>query len=181
MHILVTRRLTLRPPIAFDAEDIALWLSNRAVARMLARVPFPYAQADAEEWIAGLAGDPDAMVYTIHRQRLIGLVSIEGGGPEPELGYWLAEPWHGHGFVTEAARALIGHAFATRDIAAVRSSVFVDNPASQRVQQKLGFSVCGGGNAWSVPRNEMVAIVKTRLSRAAFQGETHVRPAAHAA
>jgi RimJ/RimL family protein N-acetyltransferase len=181
MHILVTRRLTLRQPITLDAEDIALWLSNWAVARMLARVPFPYAQTDAEDWIASLAHDPDAMVYTIHRERLIGVVSIEGEGPEPELGYWLAERWHGRGFVTEAARALIGHAFATRDIAAIRSSAFVDNPVSQRVQQKLGFEVCGGGTAWSVPRNEMVSLVKTRLTREAFEGVETALPAAHAA
>ena len=181
MHILVTRRLTLRQPTTLDAEDIALWLSNWAVARMLARVPFPYVQTDAEDWISSLRGDPDAMVYTIHRERLIGVVSIEGEGPEPELGYWLAEPWHGRGFMTEAARALIGHAFATRRINAVRSSAFADNPASLRVQQKLGFDICGGGTAWSVPRNEMVNLVKTRLARSAFEGVETTLPAAHAA
>lgn len=179
MHILVTRRLTLRQPTTLDAEDIALWLSNWAVARMLARVPFPYAQTDAEDWIASLG--PDAMVYTIHRERLIGVVSIEGEGPEPELGYWLAERWHGRGFMSEAARALIGHAFATRDIKAIRSSAFVDNPVSHRVQQKLGFEVCGGGTIWSTPRNEMVGHVKTRLTRAAFEGVETALPAANAA
>lgn len=181
MHILVTRRLTLRQPTTLDAEDIALWLSNWSVARMLARVPFPYAQTDAEDWIASLRDDPDAMVYTIHRERLIGVVSIEGKGPEPELGYWLAERWHGRGFMTEAARALIAHAFATRGITAIRSSVFADNAVSQRVQQKLGFQVCGGGTIWSTPRNEMVSHIKTRLTRAAFEGVRPALPAAHAA
>lgn len=181
MHVIVTRRLTLRQPTTLDAEDIALWLSNWAVARMLARVPFPYAQTDAEDWITDLADQPDSMVYTVHRERLMGIVSIEGDGPEPELGYWIAEPWHGHGFVTEAARALIAHAFATRDLAAIRSSAFADNPASLRVQNKLGFEICGGGNAWSVPRNEMVTLVKTRLTQQAFQGPTPALAAAHAA
>src|SRR5262249_37435179 len=119
MHVLVTRRLTLRPPALLDAEDIALWLSNWKVARMLARVPFPYQRKDAEEWIASLAEKPAAhLVYTIHRERLIGVVSIEGGGDEPVLGYWLAEPWHGKGFMTEAAAALLAHAFGTRGIEA---------------------------------------------------------------
>lgn len=176
MKILVTRRLTLRPPTALDAEDIALWLSDWNVARMLSRVPFPYGHDDAADWIAGLK--PEALVFTIHRERLIGVVSIEGGGPEPELGYWLAGRSHGRGYMTEAARALIDHAFATLDIAAIRSSVFVDNKASQRVQHKLGFDVCDGGTVWSVPRNEMAAIFRTRLTRAAFEG---VAPAARSA
>lgn len=170
MHILVTRRLTLRPPIALDAEDIALWLGDWNVARMLSRVPFPYGHDDAADWIAGLAGGPEALAYTIHRERLIGVVSIEGSGPEPELGYWLAGSRHGHGYMTEAARALIGHAFATRPIAAIRSSVFVDNKASQRVQEKLGFAIADGGTVWSLPRNEMVAVFGTRLTRAAYEG-----------
>jgi len=169
MHILVTRRLTLRPPSRLDAEDIALWLSNFNVARNLTRVPFPYSRTDAEDWIAGLANAPGALVYTIHRERLIGVVSIEGTGPEPELGYWLAERSHGNGYMTEAARVLIGHAFATRNIGAVRSAVFVDNKGSQRVQEKLGFAIAGAQTLWSNPRNEMVPAFRTRLTRTSFE------------
>jgi RimJ/RimL family protein N-acetyltransferase len=168
MHVLVTRRLTLRPPTLLDADEIALWLSNWNVARMLGPVPFPYHRMDAEEWIAGLADRPEGLVYTIHRERLIGAVGIEGGGPEPRLGYWLAEPWRGKGFMTEAARALLAYAFATRGIQAVVSSMFVDNPASLRVQEKLGFTVTGVGERWSRPRGTMVSTLKTRLTAAEF-------------
>ena len=168
MHVLLTSRLSLRPPALPDAEDIALGLNNWAVARMLGPVPFPYWPADAEDWIAGLADKPDALVYTIHRERLIGIVSIEGGDDEPRLGYWLGEPWHGRGFMTEAAQALIAHAFSTRDIKAVSSSVFADNPASMRVQQKLGFVLTGARRTWSRSRQEQVATWTTRLTAAAF-------------
>ena len=132
-------------------------------------MPFPYHRKDAEEWIAGLAGKPEGLVYTIHRERLIGVVSIEGGGAEPRLGYWLAEPWHGRGFMTEAAWALLGYAFEARDIEAVVSSVFVDNPVSLRMQEKLGFVVTGTGETWSRPRGATVATLTTRLDAAAFQ------------
>jgi RimJ/RimL family protein N-acetyltransferase len=170
MHVLVTRRLTLRPPALLDAEDIALWLSNWNVARMLARVPFPYHRTDAEEWIAGLAKQPQShLVYTIHRERLIGVVAIEGGDAEPVLGYWLAQPWHGKGFMTEAAAALLTHAFEARGIEAVASSVFVDNPASLRVQEKLGFAVTGTGEIWSRPRGTTVSKLTTRLPAAAWR------------
>lgn len=168
MQVLLTNRLSLRPPALPDAEDIALGLNNWAVARMLGRVPFPYWPADAEDWIAGLADSPEALIYTIHRERLIGIVLIEGDGDEPRLGYWLGKTWHGRGFMTEAAMALIAHAFATRDIKAVSSSVFADNPASMRVQQKLGFVLTGARRTWSRSRQEQVATWTTRLSAAAF-------------
>src|SRR5690606_29048014 len=90
MHVLVTRRLTLRTPTWLDAEDIAAGLANWNVARMLAPVPFPYHLEDADEWLAHVAKTPDDLVYTIHRERLIGVVSLHGGGPTPSLGYWLA-------------------------------------------------------------------------------------------
>ena len=170
MHVLVTRRLTLRQPAQPDAEDIALWLSNRAVARMLARVPHPYFRKDAEDWIDSVSGWPDALVYTIHRERLIGVVSVIDSGGGPALGYWLGEAWHGHGFMTEAANALLTHAFASQDIDAVGSSAVVDNPASLRGQQKLGFRITGQKRVWSRSRAAPVNAWTTRLTAAAFSG-----------
>jgi len=173
MHVLVTRRLTLRTPTVLDAEDIAQWLGEWNVARMLGPVPFPYFRKDAEEWIEGLAAKPENLVYTIHRERLIGIVSVDGGGPEPRLGYWLGAPWHGHGFMTEAARALLVHAFEHPGIDAITSSVFVDNPASLRVQEKLGFAVTGTGETWSRSRGATVGTLRTRLTAEAFGAKAH--------
>lgn len=170
MNVLISPRLTLRPPAPPDAEDIALWLSDRSVARMLAKVPHPYHAEDAEEWIAGCAGDPDGLVYTVHRERLIGVVSLDGDPAAPALGYWLAAPWHGRGYMTEAAGALLSYAFATRGIETVRSSVFADNPASLRVQRKLGFCVTGAGETFAHARNAPVQTLTTRLTAAAFAG-----------
>lgn len=173
MHVLTTPRLTLRPPAGPDAEDIALWLADGTVARMLARVPRPYWPEDARDWIARVASRPRDLVYTIHRERLIGVVSIEyaegeHGAGEPVLGYWLGARWHGRGFMTEAAGALLAHAFADRSLATVASSVFVDNPASLAVQRKLGFTVTGRATTWSQARQAVVESLVTRLDAAAF-------------
>ncbi|MBO6717204.1 MAG: GNAT family N-acetyltransferase [Rhizobiaceae bacterium] len=180
MHVLLTSRLTLRPPALPDAEEIALWLNNRNVSRMLGPVPYPYWPADAEEWIVGQFEKPEGLVYTIHRERLIGVVSIDEVGSEPRLGYWLGEPWHGRGFMTEAAQALIAHAFATRQIRSISSSVFADNPASMRVQEKLGFVVTGAKRTWCRSRQAQVPAWTTRLTASAFAGasETERRAAA---
>ena len=169
MHVLVTKRLTLRTPTWLDAESIAAGLSNWDVARMLTKVPFPYFAKDAEEWIAQVCADPDALVYTIHREQLIGVVSIEGAVPQPHLGYWMDEPWHGHGYMTEAAAALLAHAFDARSIWAVESAAISDNPASLRVQEKLGFSVSGLKEAYARPRGGPVKLITTRLSAATWR------------
>ena len=130
---------------------------------MLATVPFPYFPEDAEEWLTGLASLPENLIYTIHRERLIGVVSLEGGGIEPRLGYWLAEHAHGHGYMTEAVTTLLDHAFATRVMTGVTSTVFADNPASLRLQEKLGFKVAGGKQSFSRARDAMVDALTTRL------------------
>lgn len=179
MQVLVTRRLTLRPPAMLDAEDIALWLSNWNVTRMLSPVPYPYARGDAEAWIAMIAGKSDELHYTIHRERLIGCVSIGLDGEVGRLGYWLGEPWHGRGFMTEAARALIAHAFATQGISQIDSCVFADNPKSLRTQEKLGFTITGTGELFSLARGEMVPTITTRLTVQAFASiQQSVRSAA---
>lgn len=171
MDILVTKRLTLRPPLEVDADDIADFISNWNVSRMLARVPHPYFRADAMEWIERISKNVDAgedLVFTMHRERLIGAVSIEGLSGTPELGYWLAEPFWGKGFATEGAAALIRHAFSTRAIERIESAVFKENNASFNVQEKLGFKLAGNGLKWSSARNEMVPEYQTVLTRADF-------------
>ncbi|MEZ5812296.1 MAG: GNAT family N-acetyltransferase [Rhizobiaceae bacterium] len=171
MEVLLTRRLTLRPPLEVDADDIALHLSNWKVSRMLARVPFPYDRQDAADWIARrAASSADEIVFTIHRERLIGVIGIEGDASAPRLGYWLGEAWWGNGLMSEAVGAVLDLVFSRRPDAAVSSSVFTDNPASLRLQQRLGFRVTGAGETFSAARQAMAGDVRTELSRADFTG-----------
>jgi RimJ/RimL family protein N-acetyltransferase len=176
MDILVTKRLTLRPPLEVDIDDIAEFIGNRNVSRMLARVPYPYFRKDAEDWIDRISGNVDAgqdLMFTLHRERLIGFMSLEGFDGVPEFGYWLAEPYWGKGFATEAGAAVLAHAFRTRDMDRVVSAVFKDNPASLNVQKKLGFKLSGNGSLWSSARGEMVESFKTELTRRDFVAAGH--------
>ena len=59
-----------------------------------------------------------------------------------EMGYWIAQPHWGKGFATEAGRALIDIA-RTLKLPRLEASHFVDNPASGRVLEKLGFIPTG--------------------------------------
>lgn len=171
MEILVTRRLTLRPPIEFDADDIALHLANWNVSRMLSRVPFPFDRTDALEWIArcNSAGNPD-LAFTIHRERLIGAIGIAEMADRPRLGYWLAEDHWGQGLMGEALGAVLGHLFAKQPEISVNSTVLADNTASIRLQQRLGFRIVGAGESFSSARQALVPAIRTELAGAEFRG-----------
>ena len=52
MCILETNRLILRPLGPRDIQSMTAWLSDYDVARMTSRVPHPYADDDAEAFVA---------------------------------------------------------------------------------------------------------------------------------
>jgi len=55
------------------------------------------------------------------------------------LMYWIAPPYQGNGYVTEATALALDWAFGTRGLAKVWAMVIEPNVASQRVLEKLGF------------------------------------------
>ena len=59
-----------------------------------------------------------------------------------ELGYWIARRHWGRGIATEASRALLDIARTLR-LPRLQASHFLDNPASGRVLEKLGFEPVG--------------------------------------
>lgn len=183
-----TGRLTLRRPAARDAEAIAGALANHRVARMLSRVPQPYHLEDAEDWLASIEGaDSEAWLFAITlggvrailapeveaangnvSDRLIGLVAIEwretGERTGWHLGYWLAEEHWGKGIMTDAVNAVIARFFSVMMGETLFSSVAADNPASLRIQGKLGFDVTGVEDVYSVSRAESVRLITTELT-----------------
>ena len=58
------------------------------------------------------------------------------------MGYWIGRQHWGKGFATEASRALIEIA-KTLKLPRLEASHFLDNPASGRVLEKLGFVATG--------------------------------------
>ncbi|MGH6706949.1 MAG: GNAT family N-acetyltransferase, partial [Sphingomicrobium sp.] len=114
----------------------------------LATAPWPYALKDAEAFLAS-PRDPVMPTFLIMERRTDGAPRIVGScglGRRPsgavELGYWIARPHWGQGFATEAGRALIDIA-RTLKLPRLEGSHFVDNPASGRVLEKLGFVPTG--------------------------------------
>ena len=66
----------------------------------------------------------------------------------PEVTYWLGKSYWGQGIATQALTAFL-------DMVQVRpifARVAKDNPASRRVLEKCGFTVCGEGRGYANAR-----------------------------
>ena len=67
---------------------------------------------------------------------------------EATLAFYLARPYWGRGFATEAGWAFIEHGFRDLGLKKIHAGMNAANKASQRVIQKLGFKwVRSGGDA----------------------------------
>jgi len=142
-----TSRLLLRPGFPEDAPALAAAMSDEAVVRHLSAAPWPYRLRDAEAFLAR-PNDPVLPFFLIFRRtdgapELIGGCSLRRRPSEAvELGYWIARGHWGQGFATEACTALLDIA-RTLGLPRVHGAHFVDNPASGRVLEKLGFAPTG--------------------------------------
>jgi RimJ/RimL family protein N-acetyltransferase len=121
--------------------------NDRRIAENTASLPHPYRTSDAEDFIAAAnRGNDTTFVITLRNGPLIGACGLKQlDRHPPELGYWLGIKHWGKGYATEAARAVIDHAFDELDNEAVHAAARVTNPASRRVLEKCGFQWTGAG------------------------------------
>jgi RimJ/RimL family protein N-acetyltransferase len=108
---------------------------------------------EAEAFLTG-ARDPVLPTFLLFR-RTDGEPELVGGagfgrmaGGGVELGYWIARAHWGKGYALEAGRQLIEIARAL-GLNRIEAGHFIDNPASGRVLEKLGFRPTGR----TVPRH----------------------------
>jgi len=154
-----TQRLLLRPGWREDAPALAAAIGDFAVVGKLAGAPWPYGIEDAEAFLAADHGClPNFLIFarTHGAPRLvggIGLAEREGGA---ELGYWIARPYWGLGFATEAGRAVVDIADRGLRLPHLIAGHFASNPASARVLQKLGFEPTGTTSSRMCPARNAV-------------------------
>jgi RimJ/RimL family protein N-acetyltransferase len=142
-----TPRLLLRPGFPEDAPALAGAIADKAIVMNLAVVPWPYTLRDAEAFLASPRDPilPSLLVFerTAGAPQLVGSCGLaRRASGAVELGYWIARPFWGRGYATEACRALIDIA-RMLGLACLEGSHFLDNPASGRVLEKLGFEPTG--------------------------------------
>jgi RimJ/RimL family protein N-acetyltransferase len=143
-----TGRLLLRPGWTEDAPALADAIAEQAIIRNLASAPWPYRLQDAEAFLATErpAHTPSMLIFrrTHGAPRLAGSIGF-GARPDGEIefGYWIARRYWGLGYATEAGRAVLDIARYSLRMKRLGAGHFVDNPASGRVLEKLGFKPTG--------------------------------------
>jgi len=149
--VLETERLILRAPKLGDAKIVATLANDRRIAENTARIPHPYRRPDADDFILSANRGSDTTFVVALRDgrgnaQVIGSCGFtQMDRHPPEIGYWLGAKFWGKGYATEAARAVIDHAFTDLDCDALHSAARVTNPASRRVLEKCGFQWTGAG------------------------------------
>ena len=157
--MLRTDRLLLRPYVADDAPRVLDTLRLPEVIRWLGNPPpAPMAELDeAREWIDVRLGREEHDPFDVTRAIVVRDTGIVAGKVsvarahrldtglfvgEYEVGWWLHPDSAGHGYATEAARALLDDVFA-RGLQDVWCGMYVDNDASARVAERLGLALLG--------------------------------------
>ncbi len=148
---LTTARLTLRPFRLTDGARVQELASDRTIAANTMTIPHPYPDGESEAWITkhlshfeqGIGVNFAIVVTTT--QELIGSIGmgIDQDHCCAEIGYWIGDAYRGHGYCTEAGRALLQFGFETLGSHRIRAEHFAHNPASGRVMQKLGMTYEG--------------------------------------
>ena len=141
-----TARLTLRLPDDQDARvehDMILesldhlwpWFSFRAEPPTLAERVELAARQRAE------AAEGTGATYVVFaRDQAVGKVWIDVDGPMAKMGWWLRAGATGHGYATEAVRALSELAFDF-GVERVEAHMDPDNAASRALAERAGFGL----------------------------------------
>jgi RimJ/RimL family protein N-acetyltransferase len=132
----------LRPFEPRDADVVQREVSRVEIARSM-RVPHPYPEGGAAEWIA-ITAKPgrDFAIELRETGELVGSIAIH---PDEQhrrggIGYWIAAAHRRRGYVTEAVRAIIDYGFGELGLNRVHAECHGDNPASARVLEKAGMT-----------------------------------------
>jgi len=141
-----TERLVLRPFVEGDATRISELAGDEAIADTTLRIPHPYSEAMALEWIGTHQRIRDrglALFYAIDLRNSGELIGSNGLEIDPlnsraDIGYWIGREYWKTGYATEAAAGLLGFAFNSLKLHKVTAHHFARNEASGRVLEKLG-------------------------------------------
>ncbi|HSE80109.1 MAG TPA: GNAT family protein [Gaiellaceae bacterium] len=131
--------ILLRPFAVDDAPALAVAIDDDPELDHWTRIPFPYTEEHALEFISTTEEKAFAIVDRANAALLGGIGARIHDEGVVELGYWVRASARGRGVATRAVRLLAGWAFD--ELAAGRLQLTTDpaNHASQRVAEKAGF------------------------------------------
>ncbi len=171
-RMIETQRLILRSLREADVSVLVTELNNFNIARNTSRIAHPYREQDAHEFFSFVQNlDEQSLVCAIalkpQPQSLCGVISYEykADTADAELGYWLSEAKWGEGLMSEAAHAVVTHAFTVSKLEKLVACHHDDNPVSGRILRKLGFQRSGVSTSFSRAQGQHVSVTEFGLTR----------------
>ena len=138
-------KIKLRRPDFSDVPILSRLLNNKKIWDNLTnRVPYPYNESDAKNFINLINNDELQHVFAIeHNRNFCGLVGLtvqkDVYEKSAELGYWIGEPFWGKGIATKAVKLITEIGFNKLKLIRIYAGVFEFNIASMKVLERNGF------------------------------------------
>ena len=134
----------LRAPSGRDSEEVvALNRASRRLHRGLVSPPVEPGQFEA--FLKRSRGEDSAcfLVCRVEDGRVVGSINLSqiarGNFQSAYLGYYTGEPYAGRGYMTEAIRLLLRHAFEDLKLHRVEANIQPGNLASIALVKRAGF------------------------------------------
>lgn len=130
-----------------DAPVLARLLNNKKIwDNVRDKIPFPYTEQDAKEFIGWCQAEDPPMTFGIeYNGQLAGCIGLlkqeDVYRLSAEIGYWIGEPFWNNGIATEATRLMVDYGFKELKLVKIFTGVFDFNKAFQRVLEKVGFKL----------------------------------------
>ncbi|MFN3664125.1 GNAT family N-acetyltransferase [Yoonia sp.] len=151
-----TERLTLRPPMH---NDFRAWVSLRQAsadflvpwepswaADHLSRKGFTNRVYWAQRSISHGTALP---LFLVRRSddALLGAITLDhikrGPAQSGITGYWIGAPYARNGYMREAVKAVVHHAFTTLDLSRIEAGCLPENTPSRRLLEQCGYKYEG--------------------------------------
>ncbi len=148
---LETNRLILRPLSLKDAPTTQALFPHWEIVRFLsAKVPWPYPENGAYQYIKTVAIPSmergEQWMWAIRAKdgpdHQIGAINLNVARDD-NRGFWMGLPWHGRGYMSEAAEVVTDFWFFTLKRETLRVAKAMDNIASRRISEKQGAKLVG--------------------------------------
>lgn len=142
-----TKRLILRKWQEADADSLYQYAKDPDIGPIAGWLPHKSAEESLDIIRNVLNGAECYAICEKDGRQAIGSIELRLNGhtdmtdkdDECELGYWLGKPFWGKGYMPEAAREILRHAFEDLGMSAVWCGYYDGNSKSKRVQEKVGF------------------------------------------
>ena len=141
-----TARLRLRPLRLEDASVVSTLMTPN-VSRWVATWPSPFSiEAATERLGRAIAGNEAGTAFSRVAERKsdgafmgwLGIAVMDEEKRIGSMGYWLGEPFHGQGYLTEALPHFVAGAIAALRLNHLDAGAQVDNVASRAALERIG-------------------------------------------